>query len=154
MIRGRSFLRFGKCFQNSSPSRPENVSLTVETDRSPPRYTMYYSLFTYSSCDEKVQMSIKLALQLSLVINSIGNFVSSMNLAAARVPSRVPKALIVVNITSGEFSFRVIRNSYTAAYEPTCLPHSYKKEKKNIYVRVDYLHKSELTRVFFFFRLV
>ena len=42
VTRGRSFLGFGKCFQNSSPSRPENISLIVETDRSPPHYTMYY----------------------------------------------------------------------------------------------------------------
>ena len=26
----------------STTTRPENISLTVETDRSPPRYTMYY----------------------------------------------------------------------------------------------------------------
>ena len=41
VTRERSFLRFGKYFQKSSPSRPENISLTVGTDRSPPSYTMY-----------------------------------------------------------------------------------------------------------------
>ena len=28
--------------RRSTTTRPENISLTVETDRSPPRYTMYY----------------------------------------------------------------------------------------------------------------